>query len=167
MIFMGIDPGLALTGYGLIEETGGKSVLVTYGCIRTSKGSSTAERLLKIYNGLTDIISRYKPDTIAVEELFFNKNARSAFLVGQARGVALLAAAHAQLETYEYTPLEVKQSVTGYGRATKDQVNNMVRVILTLQETIKPDDAADALAVAICHLHSRKLKKHGDGFPAS
>ncbi|PKM79390.1 MAG: crossover junction endodeoxyribonuclease RuvC [Firmicutes bacterium HGW-Firmicutes-13] len=161
MIFMGIDPGLALTGYGLIKEVNGKSGLVTYGCIRTSKECSVTERLLKIYNGLTDIISWYEPDTAAVEELFFNKNARSAFLVGEARGVALLAAAHAQLETYEYTPLQVKQSVAGYGRAAKGQVNDMVRAILSLQEVIRPDDAADALAVAICHLHSHKLKERG------
>jgi len=161
MIIMGIDPGLALTGYGIIKEENGKCDIVTYGCIRTAGGESTVGRLSKIYQNIKGIIIDYEPDTMAVEELFFNKNARSAFLVGEARGVILLAAAHINLEAFEYTPLQVKQSVVGYGRATKKQIEEMVKISLNIKETIKPDDAADALAVALCHLHSRNLKEKG------
>ncbi len=161
MIILGIDPGLALTGYGIIKETKGKMEEITYGCIRTSASDSTAQRLLHIYKGLEKVIIRFNPDSMAVEELFFNKNSRSAFLVGEARGAALLAAAQSNLDAFEYTPLQVKQSVVGYGRATKNQVMEMVKILLNLKKPVKPDDAADALAVAICHIHSHKLKIKG------
>ncbi len=161
LIIIGIDPGLALTGYGIIKDEKGKCAVVTYGCIGTAGGESTASRLSKIYQDIRDIIIEYRPDTMAVEELYFNKNARSAFLVGEARGVVLLAAAHLNLEAFDYTPLQVKQSVVGYGRATKKQVKDMVKISLNLKESVKPDDASDALAVALCHLYSRRLKEKG------
>ncbi|RQD77492.1 MAG: crossover junction endodeoxyribonuclease RuvC [Candidatus Syntrophonatronum acetioxidans] len=161
MIILGIDPGLALTGYGIIKEKTGKMEEITYGCIRTRAEDSRAQRLLNIYRDLEEIITKFNPDSVAVEEIFFNKNSRSAFLVGEARGAALLAAAQSNLEAFEYTPLQVKQSVVGYGRATKNQVMEMVKILLNLKKPVKPDDAADALAVAICHLHSHKLKMRG------
>jgi len=158
---MGIDPGIALTGYGIVQEDKGNLVLVTYGCIRTSKNEDTCQRLVKIYRTLGEVMKEYRPDSVAVEELFFNKNVRSAFQVGEARGVALLAAAHIGLEIFEYTPLQVKQSVVGYGRAAKNQIQEMVKMMLKVKNPIKPDDAADALALAICHCHSRVLKIKG------
>lgn len=161
MLSMGIDPGIALTGYGIVQEDKGNLVLVTYGCIRTSKNEDTCQRLVKIYRTLGEVMEEYRPDSVAVEELFFNKNVRSAFQVGEARGVALLAAAHIGLETFEYTPLQVKQSVVGYGRAAKSQIQEMVKIMLKVKNPIKPDDAADALALAICHCHSRVLKIKG------
>ncbi len=161
MLSMGIDPGIALTGYGIVQEDKGNLVLVTYGCIRTSKNEDTCQRLVKIYRTLGEVMKEYRPDSVAVEELFFNKNVRSAFQVGEARGVALLAAAHIGLETFEYTPLQVKQSVVGYGRAAKNQIQEMVKMMLKVKNPIKPDDAADALALAICHCHSRVLKIKG------
>ena len=161
MLSMGIDPGIALTGYGIVQEDKGNLVLVTYGCIRTSKNEDTCQRLVKIYRTLGEVMEEYRPDSVAVEELFFNKNVRSAFQVGEARGVALLAAAHIGLETFEYTPLQVKQSVVGYGRAAKSQIQEMVKMMLKVKSPIKPDDAADALALAICHCHSRVLKIKG------
>ena len=161
MLSMGIDPGIALTGYGIVQEDKGNLVLVTYGCIRTSKNEDTCQRLVKIYRTLGEVMEEYRPDSVAVEELFFNKNVRSAFQVGEARGVALLAAAHIGLETFEYTPLQVKQSVVGYGRAAKNQIQEMVKMMLKVKSPIKPDDAADALALAICHCHSRVLKIKG------
>lgn len=161
MLSMGIDPGIALTGYGIVQEDKGNLVLVTYGCIRTSKNEDTCQRLVKIYRTLGEVMKEYRPDSVAVEELFFNKNVRSAFQVGEARGVALLAAAHIGLEIFEYTPLQVKQSVVGYGRAAKNQIQEMVKMMLKVKNPIKPDDAADALALAICHCHSRVLKIKG------
>ena len=161
MLSMGIDPGIALTGYGIVQEDKGNLVLVTYGCIRTSKNEDACQRLVKIYRTLGEVMEEYRPDSVAVEELFFNKNVRSAFQVGEARGVALLAAAHIGLETFEYTPLQVKQSVVGYGRAAKSQIQEMVKMMLKVKSPIKPDDAADALALAICHCHSRVLKIKG------
>jgi crossover junction endodeoxyribonuclease RuvC len=122
-----------------------------YGCIRTPSTKPAALRLASIYDALTEIINAGCPEVMAIEELFFNKNARTALAVGQARGVALLAAAHAGLEVAEYTPLEVKQAVAGFGRASKEQVQRMVQVLLKLDCAPRPDDAADALAVAICH----------------
>lgn len=161
MLSMGIDPGIALTGYGIIKEEKGNLMLVTYGCIRTSKNEDTCQRLITIYGSLREVMEKYEPDSVAVEELFFNKNVRSAFQVGEARGVAMLAAAHTGLDTFEYTPLQVKQSVVGYGRAAKSQIQEMVKMMLKVKNPIKPDDAADALALAICHCHSRVLKIKG------
>lgn len=161
MVVLGVDPGLAVTGYGVVQDTGRQLIPVTYGCIRTASSLTTTERLVIIYQGLKDVIREFTPGVAAVEELFFNKNARSAFLVGEARGVALLAVAHQDLEAHEYTPLQVKQSVTGYGRASKGQVQDMVQVMLKLKEPVRPDDAADALALSICHLHFWQWKLKG------
>ncbi len=154
MIIIGIDPGFAITGYGVLDYTGNKFRLIDVGVITTKAGLEFSERLLHIDNELGELISKYKPDAMAVEELFFNTNVKTAIKVGHGRGVALLAAAKAGIKVYEYTPLQVKQAVVGYGRATKEQVQQMVKVFLNLEKIPKPDDAADALAVAICHAHS-------------
>lgn len=158
MLVIGIDPGSALTGFGVIKETGNKLSPVDYGCIRTSPSESLELRLLRIYHDVKRLINEYKPDFFAVEELFFNKNVRTALAVGHARGAILLAAAECGLAVYEYTPLQVKQAVVGYGRADKNQVQFMVKTILSLPQAPKPDDVADALAVAICHTHFYKSR---------
>jgi crossover junction endodeoxyribonuclease RuvC len=157
LLILGIDPGLAIVGYSLIEKKGNKYRVCDYGVIKTSAGETNSQRLLNIYQELTDLINTYQPEEMAVEELFFNKNAKTAIEVGQARGVILLAGAQAGIKVAEYTPLQVKQSVVGYGRATKDQVQQMVKALLNLSSLPKPDDAADALAVAICHGNSRTI----------
>ena len=157
MLILGVDPGTAITGYGLVGSDGDASALVGYGVITTPSGSPLPQRLQTLYRELTGLIARYRPDAVAIEELFFSRNVRTALAVGQARGVALLAAAEAGLPVHEYTPLQVKQAVVGYGRATKDQVQQMVRMLLGLDVVPRPDDAADAIAVAICHLHSARL----------
>lgn len=151
MIILGIDPGTAIVGYGLVEINSGHLRAQDYGCIRTSSNKPAYLRLVAIYDRLKEIISASRPEIMAIEELFFNKNTRTALAVGQARGVVLLAAAHSGLPVAEYTPLEVKQAVAGFGRASKDQVQRMVQVLLDLDKAPRPDDAADALAVAICH----------------
>lgn len=156
MIILGVDPGTAITGFGVIESLGNKLKVLDYGCIRTEAGVLLEHRLEKIYRGLSLLIDRWQPEETAIEELFFNKNARTALAVGHARGVIFLAAAHKNVTIQEYTPLQVKQSVVGYGRADKHQVQYMVKTILNLSELPKPDDAADALAIAICHTHSRR-----------
>jgi len=151
LIILGIDPGTAIVGYGLVEINSGRLQARDYGCIRTSNIEPACLRLAVIYDRLKEIISSNRPEIMAIEELFFNKNTRTALAVGQARGVVLLAAAHSGLPVAEYTPLEVKQAVAGFGRASKDQVQRMVQVLLDLDRVPRPDDAADALAVAICH----------------
>lgn len=151
LIILGIDPGIAITGYGVIKTQGNSFKVLEYGVIRSSKQMETARRLQEIYQGVGQIVDLYKPETMAIEELFFNKNAKTALIVGQARGVAMLAAYQQGVSVYEYTPLQVKQAVVGYGRAEKQQVQFMVKSILSLQEVPQPDDAADALAIAICH----------------
>ena len=157
MLILGIDPGTAITGYGLVKGEGDDLTLVAYGAITTSSDWPLPERLQHIYQELTAVIEDQQPTAVAVEELFFSKNVRTALSVGQARGVTLLAAANAGLPIHEYTPLQVKQAIAGYGRATKDQVQQMVRMLLALDSVPQPDDAADAIAVAICHIHSAKL----------
>ncbi len=157
MLVLGIDPGTAITGYGVVKGEGDALTLVTHGAITTPSDWPLPERLQRIYQELTLLIEDRRPATVAVEELFFSKNVRTALSVGQARGVALLAAANAGLPIHEYTPLQVKQAIAGYGRATKDQVQQMVRMLLGLDSVPQPDDAADAIAVAICHIHSAKL----------
>jgi crossover junction endodeoxyribonuclease RuvC len=157
MLVLGIDPGTAITGYGLVRGEGDDLTLVAYGTITTSSDWPLPERLQRIYQELTALIEDQQPTAAAVEELFFSKNVRTALSVGQARGVALLAAANARLPIHEYTPLQVKQAIAGYGRATKDQVQQMVKMLLALDCVPQPDDAADAIAVAICHIHSAKL----------
>jgi crossover junction endodeoxyribonuclease RuvC len=158
MRVLGIDPGTAITGWGLIEGEGQSLQLVGYGAITTAAKTPLPTRLQQIYRGLMNLMAEYRPEAVAVEELFFGHNVRTALVVGQARGVTLLAIADAGLPMYEYKPLEVKQAVAGYGRADKGQVQSMVRLLLNLAEVPRPDDAADALAVAICHAHSARLK---------
>ncbi len=157
MLVLGIDPGTAITGYGLVRETDEGLTLVDYGVITTPSGQPLPTRLQAIYQGLTDIIHGYQPDTAAVEELFFSRNVRTALSVGHARGVALLALADAGLPIYEYKPLEIKQAIAGYGGADKHQVQEMVRMLLNLEHMPHPDDAADAVAVAMCHIHSARM----------
>ena len=159
MKILGIDPGTAIMGYGLVEENHKGLISLTYGCLRTEKTQTAAARLLKLFLGLEELLGRLKPDGVAVEKLFFASNAKTALSVGEARGAILLCAARAELKIAEYTPLEVKQAVTGYGRAEKRQVQQMVKTLLKLPQLPRPDDAADALALAICHLHSYKLKE--------
>jgi crossover junction endodeoxyribonuclease RuvC len=154
MVIIGVDPGFAITGYGVLEYTGNKFRVIDVGVISTEAGLELSDRLLAISNGLDKLISKYNPEAMAVEELFFNTNVKTAIKVGHGRGVALLSAARAGIKVYEYTPLQVKQSVVGYGRAKKEQIQQMVKVLLNLDKIPKPDDAADALAVAICHAHS-------------
>lgn len=158
MLVLGIDPGTATTGYGFIRENDDGSLKVgDYGVILTSPDDSMPQRLRELYIGLKEIINLHCPVSGAVEKLFFQRNVRTAISVGQARGIALLAFAESGLPVYEYTPLEVKQSVVGYGGADKVQVQQMVKALLDLNEIPKPDDAADALAVAICHIHSARF----------
>jgi len=154
---LGIDPGTATTGYGLVRLTrNGELVAVTYGIISTPKDASAPARLEMLFAGLNKLLRKNKPDTAAVEKLFFSKNVRTALAVGQARGVVMLALQKAGIETFEYTPNEVKQAVAGYGSADKHQVQEMVRAILQLDSIPKPDDAADALAIAITHLNTNR-----------
>lgn len=154
---LGIDPGTATTGYGLVRLTeGGHLEAVTFGVILTPPHTPAHQRLLMLYGDLKELLSLHRPDICAVEKLFFQRNVSTAIAVGQARGVVLLAMAEAGLEVSEYTPNEVKQAVVGYGSADKRQVQEMVRILLLLPEIPKPDDAADALAIAITHLHTKR-----------
>ncbi len=153
MLALGIDPGTAICGYGLVDMQGSNLKAVAYGAVITSPKSRPEDRLLKIYTELNDLIKEYKPDVMGVEQLFFNRNVTTAIPVGQARGVILLAAATNHIELVERTPLQVKQSVVGYGKATKEQVIYMVQKILHLPKAPHPDDVADALAIAICTTH--------------
>lgn len=159
MLIIGVDPGTATTGYGLVrEEEDGSVQVVAYGVIATPATLPLAERLLELKRQLSEILLLHRPDSAAVEKLFFQRNVRTALNVGQGRGVVLLALAEAGLPVAEYTPLEIKQAVAGYGGADKVQVQQMVRALLELPEIPRPDDAADALAVAICHLHSSRIR---------
>jgi crossover junction endodeoxyribonuclease RuvC len=159
MITLGIDPGTATTGYGVIrEEKDGCLTVLDFGVIHTNAEVSPADRLVQLYKRIKEIILLHHPDMGAVEKLFFERNVRTALSVGQARGVTLLAMAESNLQIGEYTPLEVKQAVVGYGGADKNQVQQMVKIILGLEAIPHPDDAADALAVAICHIHSVKYR---------
>jgi len=161
MAVIGIDPGTALTGYGILaEEHDGNLKTIDYGVIETSKKEQTPARLLKINNDLEKIISLHSIRSAAVERLFFQKNVKTALSVGQARGVILLTLAKFEIEIFEYNPVEIKQAITGYGQASKSQMQEMVKILLNLEKIPKPDDAADALAVAICHIHSQKIKKY-------
>jgi crossover junction endodeoxyribonuclease RuvC len=160
MLVIGIDPGTATTGYGLVRENeDGSLSLVDFGAILTSADLPMHKRLLELSRQLQELLLLHRPQSSAVEKLFFQKNVRTALTVGQARGVVLLALAQAGIEVSEYTPLEVKQAVTGYGGADKSQVQHMVRALLSLRDIPRPDDAADALAIAICHLHSQRLQQ--------
>lgn len=154
MRILGIDPGYAILGYGIVDIVGNKFSVVDYGAITTDPSMDMPSRLVKLFDGLTELISDFKPDEASIEELFFNSNAKTAILVGEARGVAVLACAKGNLKINEYTPLQIKQALVGYGRADKTQVQFMVKTMLNLKEVPKPDDTADALAAAICHGHS-------------
>jgi crossover junction endodeoxyribonuclease RuvC len=154
MRILGIDPGIALAGFGILEKQGVDIKAGSYGHISTQSGTPVAQRLKILYDDMVNIITEYHPDVMAVEELFFNKNVKTAIIAAQARGVIILSAVNNDVEVVEYTPLQVKQAITGYGRATKSQVQFMVKEILHLKEIPKPDDTADALAIAICHANS-------------
>jgi crossover junction endodeoxyribonuclease RuvC len=153
MIILGIDPGYAIVGFGVIEKNGAKLRPVQYGTIQTEASLDTGVRLKQIYEATQTIIDQYKPEIMAIEKLYFNRNVTTALTVGQARGVLMLAGVQQGLEVSEYTPLQVKQATVGYGKAEKKQVQEMVRVLLKLKDIPKPDDAADALAIAITHAH--------------
>ena len=159
LLILGIDPGIAILGYGLVKYEANRFTVIDYGAITTDSGINMSARLTIIYDRLVDIIERHNPDAFAIEELFFNKNIKTALTVGHARGVAVLAGSKSGVQVYEYTPLQVKQAVVGYGRADKNQMQQMVKVILNLGEIPKPDDVADALAVAICHGNSSKFSE--------
>ena len=156
MRVIGIDPGTAITGWGIVEYTNGRLKSINYGCIKTSMAQSKGERLKEIYEALLELIADTKPDEMAIEKLFFNTNVKTALSVGQARGVCLLAAAIAGVPAYEYNTSEVKNFITGYGRATKSDVANKVKELFQLEKIPKPDDVTDALAIAATHI-SQKL----------
>ena len=159
MKILGIDPGYAIMGYGIVEMKGNHFSVCCQGAIRTCAGTEMPLRLKYLYESLTEIIKEHKPEEAAIEELFFNTNSKTAIMVGQARGVAILACTNSGLDISEYTPLQIKQALTGQGRADKKQVQFMVKNILALSEVPSPDDVADALAAAVCHGHSWGNKK--------
>jgi crossover junction endodeoxyribonuclease RuvC len=156
VIVLGIDPGTAMTGYGLVSREGSTLRMIDYGCLQTIPDRALPERLLIIHQAVSELIAEHRPVWVGVERLFFNKNVQTAFAVGQARGVILLAAAQHGVPVLEYGPHEVKVAVTGYGRASKQQVQRMVQAVLGMSVLPRPDDAADALAVAICAAHSSR-----------
>lgn len=154
MLILGIDPGFAICGYGLVESKNSRLLPKHYGAVTTSKDMAAEMRLAAIYQELDALAKEYRPDVMAIEQLFFNTNATTAISVGQARGAILLVAAHNNIQVVEYTPLQVKQAVVGYGKATKEQVTIMVQRLLAIKTKPKPDDVTDALAIAICAQHS-------------
>ncbi len=158
MRILGIDPGYAILGWGVVDKIGNKFQAVDFGAITTDKDMPMTERLECLYDQLRELIGEYNPQVASIEQLYFNNNAKTAINVGQARGVAVLACVKGGLEINEYTPLQIKQALVGYGRADKKQIQFMVKTILNLRETPKPDDTADALAAAICHGHSADNK---------
>ena len=159
MIILGIDPGYAIVGIGVLEYKGNSFRPIEYNAITTHSSEATSLRLKRIKEDIQEYLHKYKPDAVAIEELFFNNNAKTAILVAQARGVLVAEVAAAGIQIYEYTPLQIKHAVTGYGRAEKGQIQQMVKMLLNLNAIPKPDDAADALAVAICHAHSSKVNE--------
>jgi len=163
MLILGIDPGTATTGYGLLEIKKSPQA-IGYGCIRTSASNEMPERLKVIYEGIIDIVKEYHPQEVAIEEIFFNKNSKTALSIGQARGVIILAAFYEGAKIFSYTPLEIKQAITDNGRAEKNQVQFMIKKLLCLSQIPYPDDAADALAVALCHYYSRRIKNYEENF---
>lgn len=154
MIILGIDPGYGITGYGVVEFLNNHFRVIDYGVVSTDSKMLFSKRIEAIYDRIGEIIEKYHPDAAAIEELFFNNNITTAIAVAQGRGAALLSCTKHNVPTYEYTPLQVKQTVVGYGRAEKQQVQMMIKMILKLDKIPKPDDAADALGIAICHAHS-------------
>ena len=159
MIILGIDPGFAITGYGFLNMEGNKFKVLDYGAVLTQPKQLFSQRILDIGDELGRLIEKYRPDAMAIEELFFNTNVKTAIQVAQGRGVAVYEAKRRHIPVYEYTPLQVKQSITGYGRADKQQIQQMVKVLLNLESIPKPDDAADALAIAICYGNSAKFSE--------
>lgn len=157
MRILGIDPGIAIVGYGVVEKETNRYKAVTYNAITTRAHTPLETRLEIIYNKMNEILDEFRPEVMSVEELFFNNNAKTAFAVGQARGVILLSAVQHKIPIYEYTPLQVKQALTGYGRADKNQIQQMTKSMLGLFEIPKPDDVADALAIAVCHGNSMRF----------
>lgn len=157
MIILGIDPGIAIVGYGVVRSERGNHEVVDYGVINTPKERTTPERLKMIADGLATLIDKFKPDAIAVEELFFATNAKTAITVAEARGVILLTAITKCNQLFEYTPMQIKQAITGYGRADKKQMQSMVKMLLKLATIPRPDDAADALAVALTHAQTSRM----------
>ena len=157
MIILGIDPGLAIVGFGVIDKQKNKTEVIDYGVIRTPKEDTLPIRLEKVYKGMCELIDKYKPEQVAIEELFFNTNITTGIAVAEARGVIILACINKGCKLFEYTPLQIKQALTGNGRADKQQVQYMVKNILGLNEMPKPDDAADALAVALCHMQTNSI----------
>lgn len=169
MLILGIDPGIATVGFGLVESEKNRQKLINYGVITTPAGNSLSSRLDQIYNDLNEIFETFRPDVMAVEELFFNTNITTGIAVAHGRGIILLAGYRANVPVYEYTPLQVKQAVVGYGRAEKSQVISMVQRMLNMKTAPKPDDAADALALALCHARSSTslLNIEGGNSPCS
>lgn len=159
MRVLGIDPGYAILGWGIIDVEGNHFRAVDYGAVTTEAGTDMPSRLKVLYNELMEIIAEYNPDEVSIEELFFNTNNKTAIFVGQARGVAILACVNSGVEIYEYTPLQIKQGLSGYGRADKKQIQKLVKTMLNLKEIPKPDDTADALAAAICHGYTASSRK--------
>ncbi len=157
MRILGVDPGTVTTGYGIIDEEGDAVTLVTYGAIRASERSPIGERLCLIYNKLRESVKKYRPDAVAVEQPFVARNARSALAIGRSQAVAILAAAEQRVPVFEYTPAQVKQRVSNYGAGSKEQVQEMVRLQLGLSQLPQPEDASDALAVALCHLSETRV----------
>lgn len=158
MIVLGIDPGYALMGWGVVEAEGSRMKLINYGCIETKAGVPMQTRLRTLQLGIRDLLNIYKPDDVAFEELFFARNVTTALMVGAARGAAIIAAAEYTSNLYEYTPMQIKQAITGYGKADKKQIQQMVKLLLKLEEIPKPDDAADAIACAITHCQTGVAK---------
>ena len=158
MIIAGIDPGYAIVGYGMLEYAGNKFSTLDYGRITTEANTPFALRLLTIHKELDALLKQYRPDCVAIEQLYFNTNTKTAISVAQGRGAILLTAALRSAAVYEYTPLQIKMSVTGYGQANKDQIRYMVRILLNLRGELKSDDVADALAVAVCHAHTSGIE---------
>ncbi|MBQ2455518.1 MAG: crossover junction endodeoxyribonuclease RuvC [Firmicutes bacterium] len=159
MRILGIDPGYAIMGYGVVEKKGNSLTLVTAGAVTTPKEMIMSDRLKTLYQGLMDVIAEYQPEEVAIEELYFNTNAKTVIFVGEARGVAILACSNSGLPIFEYTPLQIKTSMTGNGRADQKQVQFMVKRILKLDDIIRPDDAADAVAAAITHANTGEVRK--------
>lgn len=159
MIILGIDPGLATLGYGVIEADNNKRRLIQFGTLTTPAGQPMPQRLRAIFQGMNQLMDIYQPDDVAFEELFFSKNITTGMAVSAARGVALVAVVQRTDNLYEYTPMQIKQAVTGYGGANKHQVQQMVKMLLNMKDIARPDDAADALAVALTHANSMNMKK--------
>lgn len=157
MVILGIDPGIGRMGWGVVQSQNSKLKSQNYGCLETNPKNSIEDRLLEVYKTVGKLIKKYRPDALVTEELFFNTNAKTAMMVGQARGVIIVCAAIKNVPIFSYTPLQVKTSLTGYGRADKNQIGQMIKIILSLSKVPRPDDTCDALAVAITHANSYKL----------